>query len=67
MTGAPVTVGPLGRLGAWTADHVRLVSLTWVVIAIALGVFAPKAEKALSGAGWEASGSESTVVRSVVQ
>ena len=59
--------GPIGRLGAWTADHVRLVSIAWVVIAIALGVFAPKAEKGLSGAGWEASGSESTQVRDTVQ
>ena len=63
----PVGVGPIGRLGQWTADHIRVVVLTWVAIAIVFGAFAPKAEKALSGAGWEASGSESTVVRSVVQ
>ena len=60
-------VGPLGRLGRFTADHFRLVVIAWVVIAVALGVFAPKAEHALSGAGWEASGSESTQVRSVVE
>lgn len=60
-------VGPIGRLGGWAADHVRLVSIAWVVIVIGLGVFAPKAEKALSGAGWEATGSESTKVRDIVQ
>jgi RND superfamily putative drug exporter len=63
---APV-VGPLGRLGRWTADHVRAVSLAWVVVAIGLGVLAPRAEHALSGAGWEASGSESVEARRLVQ
>jgi putative drug exporter of the RND superfamily len=62
-----VTVGPLGRLGAWMADHVRLVLLAWVVIAIGFGVFAPRAEHALSGAGWEASGSESVAAREQVE
>jgi len=61
-----VTVGPLGRLGGWTADHVRLVVLAWAVVAIGLGVFAPRAEHALSGAGWEASGSESVAAREAV-
>jgi RND superfamily putative drug exporter len=56
-------VGPLGRLGAWTADHVRLVVVAWAVLAVGLGVFAPRAEHALSGAGWEASGSESVAAR----
>lgn len=56
-------VGPLGRLGAWTADHVRLVVVAWAVLAVGLGIFAPRAEHALSGAGWEASGSESVAAR----
>ena len=56
-------VGPVGRLGAWTADHVRLVVLAWVALAVGLGIFAPRAEHALSGAGWEASGSESVAAR----
>ena len=34
---------------------------------IGLGVFAPRVEKALSGAGWQASGSESVVARDLVQ
>jgi RND superfamily putative drug exporter len=61
------TVGPLGRLGAWTASHVRIVVIGWVVIAVGLGVFAPRAEHALSGAGWEASGSESVTARAQIE
>jgi len=57
------TVGPIGRLGAWTASHVRAVVVAWAVIALGLGVFAPRAEHALSGAGWEAEGSESLAAR----
>lgn len=64
---AAPAVGPLGRLGRWTADHVRAVALAWVVVAIVLGAFAPQAEHALSGAGWEASGSESVQARRLVQ
>jgi len=58
--------GPLGRLGAWTAAHFKLVLLTWVAIAVGFGAFAPKAEHALSGAGWEANGSESVAARKAV-
>jgi RND superfamily putative drug exporter len=56
-------VGPIGRLGGWMAGHVRHVAIAWIVIAVGLGVFAPWAEHALSGAGWEASGSESVAAR----
>jgi RND superfamily putative drug exporter len=66
-SGSAAVVGPLGRLGRWTADHVRTVALTWVVVAIGLGALAPMAEHALSGAGWEASGSESVEARELVQ
>jgi len=59
-------VGPVGRLGRWTATHFRLVLVAWVVVAVALGFFAPKVEHALSGAGWEASGSESVQAREQV-
>ena len=61
------TVGPLGRLGRWTADHVRAVAIAWVVVAVALGVFAPRVETALSGAGWQANGSESVQARELIQ
>jgi putative drug exporter of the RND superfamily len=60
-------VGPLGRLGHWTVDHVRTVALAWLVAAVALGALAPRAEHALSGAGWESSGSESVQARRLVQ
>jgi RND superfamily putative drug exporter len=59
-------LGPIGRLGYWMAGHVRLVVIMWVVIAVGLGAFAPKAEHALSGAGWEASGSESVAAREAI-
>ena len=59
-------VGRFGRLGAWTADHFKAVVVAWVVIAVGFGVFAPRAEHALSGAGWEATGSESVFARGEV-
>lgn len=43
--------GWLGSLGLWVTDHVRLVTATWVLLVIGLGVFAPFVEKNLSGAG----------------
>ncbi len=58
--------GPLGRLGFWTAGHFRAVLLAWVVIAIGFGAFAPKAQHALAGAGWEASGSQSVAARHLI-
>ncbi|MGE5433516.1 MAG: MMPL family transporter [Candidatus Doudnabacteria bacterium] len=60
-------VGPLGRLGRWAADHVRAVAIAWAVLAVALGIFAPKVESALSGAGWQANGSESVQARTLIQ
>ena len=56
-------VGALGRLGRWTAGHFRIVAAAWVVVAVGLGVLAPRVETALSGAGWEATGSESVQAR----
>jgi putative drug exporter of the RND superfamily len=56
-------LGPIGRLGRWTATHFGAVAAAWLVVAVGLGVFAPRAEKALSGAGWEATGSESVHAR----
>ncbi len=60
-------VGPIGRLGRYTATHFRTVLIGWAVVAVALGFFAPKAETALSGAGWEASGSQSVQARKLVE
>jgi RND superfamily putative drug exporter len=63
----PEAVGPIGRLGRWAADHIRAVSIAWAVVALALAVFAPKVETALSGAGWQANGSESVTARTLIQ
>ena len=39
----------------------------WLVIAVGLGFFAPRVETALSGAGWEASGSQSVQARNLIE
>jgi RND superfamily putative drug exporter len=59
-------LGPIGRLGHWTATHFRVVLAAWIVVAVGLGVLAPSVEKALSGAGWEATGSESVAARKAI-
>ena len=56
-------LGPIGRLGRFAATHRRAVFITWAVVAVGLGVLAPRVETALSGAGWQANGSESVKVR----
>src|SRR5665213_1639111 len=61
------TPGPLGRLGAWSVRNKRHVFLTWLLVVIVLGIFAPNVEKALSGAGWQADGSQSVAVRTLAQ
>ena len=71
MTTLPVTtarrpLGPLGRLGLWAARRRRIVFVSWAVLVVALGVFAPRAEQALSGGGWEADGSESVQARTLI-
>src|SRR6516225_8026181 len=62
----PVNVGPIGRIGRYTATHFRLVLVGWLVVAIGLGFFAPKVETALSGAGWETTGSQSVQARQLI-
>src|SRR3954447_21129862 len=59
-------VGPIGRLGRWTATHFGAVAGIWIVIAVGLGVLAPRVDRALSGAGWEATGSESVQARRLI-
>jgi RND superfamily putative drug exporter len=59
-------VGPIGKLGRWTATHFRAVLAAWLIVAVGLGVFAPRVEKALSGAGWETSGSQSVQARALI-
>ena len=50
----------------WVADHRRLTA-AWVLLIVGLGVFAPTVETNLSGAGWQANGSESVAVRELAQ
>jgi RND superfamily putative drug exporter len=59
-------LGPIGRVGRWTAGHFRVVAVVWAVVVVGLGVFAPRAEHALTGAGWEATGSESVHARHLI-
>ncbi len=61
-----VKVGPIGRLGRYTATHFRVVLISWVLIAVVLGFFAPRVETALSGAGWETTGSQSVQARQLI-
>jgi RND superfamily putative drug exporter len=53
----------LGRLAATQRGTVFAI---WALLAVALGFLAPRVETALSGAGWEALGSESAAVRKQV-
>ncbi len=59
--------GPLGRLGTWVISHGKIVTAAWVLLVIGLGIFAPGVEKNLSGAGWQANGSQSVQVRELAQ
>ena len=43
-----VDVGPIGRLGRYTATHFRTVLVGWLIVAVGLGFFAPRVETALS-------------------
>ncbi len=49
------------------AMHGRAVAISWLVVVVALGAFAPRVETALSGAGWQASGSQSVQARDLIQ
>ena len=63
----PTDTTTLGRLGAWAADHRRTIVIAWGVAVLVLGALAPFADKALSGAGWEAPGSESGEARRAIE
>ncbi|HEX7278349.1 MAG TPA: MMPL family transporter [Solirubrobacterales bacterium] len=65
-TVAPGSLGPIGRLGRFAATHRKTVFVVWAALAVGLGFLAPRVETALSGAGWEATGSESVAVREKV-
>ncbi len=61
-----VEPGWLARLGAWTVTHLRIVLLGWLAVLAGFGAFAPQVESALSGAGWQDSGSSSVKAREVI-
>jgi RND superfamily putative drug exporter len=63
---APRPLGPVGRLGRFAASQPRWVFVAWVAIAVGLGALAPRVETALSGAGWQANGSQSVAAREQV-
>lgn len=62
-----VAPGPLGRLGLAVLRHGRATMVVWLLVVIGLGAFAPRVEASLSGAGWQASGSESVQARELAQ
>jgi RND superfamily putative drug exporter len=59
----PRRYGVLGRLGLAVTRHRRATLVVWGLVVVVLGVFAPRVESELSGAGWQANGSESVTVR----
>ncbi len=59
--------GPLGRLGVLVTRHGRITTAVWLLVIVALGAFAPRVESELSGAGWQANGSESVTARELAQ
>jgi RND superfamily putative drug exporter len=61
-----VTPGALFRLGVWSATHLRAVLVAWLLVLVGLGGFAPSVESHLSGAGWQANGSDSVRARAVI-
>jgi putative drug exporter of the RND superfamily len=58
--------GLLARLGAWSGTHLRVVLVGWLLVLGVFGAFAPQVESALSGAGWQDSGSQSVQVRNLI-
>jgi RND superfamily putative drug exporter len=67
MSTTTTSAPALGRLGAWAADHRRLIVVIWGALVLGLGALTPFADKALSGAGWEAPGSESGDARRAIE
>jgi len=65
--GSRERVSVFARLGHWTATRLRLVLLSWLVILVVFGIFAPQVETALSGAGWQDSSSQSVHARDIIQ
>jgi len=62
---SPPPGGALARLGRWTATHLRAVLIGWAVVLLVFGVFAPRVETRLAGAGWQDSTSQSVAARNL--
>ena len=58
--------GWLSVMGRWAHDHRHIVLVSWALVVVTLGIFAPRLEGALSGAMWEVQGSESLAARKIV-
>jgi putative drug exporter of the RND superfamily len=56
-------LGLIGKLGRQAAKHPGRVFAAWALVAVGLGILAPRVETALSGAGWQADGSQSVEAR----
>lgn len=65
--GAAGPGGLLARAGAWSASHLRVVLVAWLVVLAGFGFFAPRATSALAGAGWQDSGSQSVAARRLIR
>ncbi|MDA8073153.1 MAG: MMPL family transporter [Actinomycetota bacterium] len=65
--GGDSSPGLFAKLGTWTGMHLRPVLLAWLVVLVVFGVFAPKAETALAGAGWQDSSSQSVHARQIIR
>jgi len=62
-----MNASPLARLGRQSFAHRRAVIALWAVFTVALAVFAPRLQGALSGAMWEVNGSDSLAARQVLE
>ncbi|TAK56603.1 MAG: MMPL family transporter, partial [Dehalococcoidia bacterium] len=58
---------PLASLGRAAHKHRFAVIIGWAMIAVGLGLFAPRLESALSGAMWEVNGSDSLAARQAIE
>jgi len=54
-------------LGVGVTRHRRSTSAIWILLIVGLGLFAPKVETQLSGAGWQANASDSVAARELAQ
>ncbi len=63
--GAPQ--GLFARLGRWCGSHLRAVLLVWLAVLVVFGIFAPRVESVLAGAGWQDSTSQSVHARQIIQ